>query len=193
VGASLRGDSRSHEVDVSEKIRIRRASAKDLATVMHHRTSMFTDMGHADPGALEAMRRTSEPLFRRGLENGSYLGWLAEDPEGVIVAGGGIIVLEFHSHPRDPRARRAWIVNMFTEPGFRRRGLARRLMAAMIEWCREAELASVFLHASDEGRPLYESLGFIPTNEMRLDFQQTAAGRGQRVGTLGAAAAGGSG
>jgi GNAT superfamily N-acetyltransferase len=156
-------------------IRVRKATAKDLAMIMHHRTSMFADMGHRDRAALEAMRQTSEPLFRRGLEDGSYLGWLAEGPEGVVVAGGGIIILEYHSHPRDPRSRRAWIVNMYTEPGYRRRGLARRLMTEMIEWCRGAELASVFLHASDEGRPLYESLGFVPTNEMRLDFPQTGA------------------
>ena len=30
------------------------------------------------------------------------------------------------------------------------------------------EMASLFLHASAEGRPLYEELGFEPTNEMRL-------------------------
>jgi hypothetical protein len=38
----------------------------------------------------------------------------------------------------------------------------------MIAWCREQGYKTVALHASDEGRPLYESLGFQPTNEMRL-------------------------
>jgi GNAT superfamily N-acetyltransferase len=60
------------------------------------------------------------------------------------------------------------ILNMFTEPTFRRRGLARMLMQTMIAWCREQGYKTVALHASDEGRPLYESLGFQPTNEMRL-------------------------
>jgi len=40
----------------------------------------------------------------------------------------------------------------------------------MLEWCREAGYKNVSLHASDEGRPLYESMGFVPTNEMRLDW-----------------------
>jgi len=56
---------------------------------------------------------------------------------------------------------------MYTEPEHRRRGLARRLMEAMIGWCREEGYASLFLHASDEGRALYAALGFSPTNEMR--------------------------
>jgi hypothetical protein len=44
-------------------------------------------------------------------------------------------------------------------------------MLLMIQWLREQDFGSVVLHASDEGRPLYESLGFRPTNEMRLKLQ----------------------
>jgi hypothetical protein len=46
--------------------------------------------------------------------------------------------------------------------------LARLLMQTMIAWCREQGYKTVALHTSDEGRPLHESLGFVPTNEMRL-------------------------
>ena len=60
------------------------------------------------------------------------------------------------------------ILNMYTEPEFRRRGLARMLMEKMIAWCREQGYNTVSLHASDKGRPLYEALGFRPTNELRL-------------------------
>ena len=68
-------------------------------------------------------------------------------------------------------ASRAMILNMFVEPHYRRRGIARSLMEVMIlAWCKSAGYSYVGLHASDEGRPLYESLGFQPTNEMRLNF-----------------------
>jgi hypothetical protein len=46
--------------------------------------------------------------------------------------------------------------------------LARRLMAEMLEYCRAQNIHTVALHASVDGRSLYESLGFKPTNEMRL-------------------------
>ena len=48
----------------------------------------------------------------------------------------------------------------------RQRGLARRLMQTMLDWCKQHQIANVVLHASDEGRPLYQSLGFVSTNEM---------------------------
>jgi predicted acetyltransferase len=72
------------------------------------------------------------------------------------------------SRPHDPATRWALIINIYTEPKVRRRGLARRLMLLMIQWLKEQGFSSVVLHASHAGRPLYEKLGFVPTNEMRL-------------------------
>ena len=60
---------------------------------------------------------------------------------------------------------------MYAEPGARRVGVARRLMEAMIEWCRDEGYGSVSLHASAAGRPLYENMGFQPTNEMTLKLR----------------------
>jgi len=150
--------------------RIRPATALDLEVVLHHRRRMFEDMGFTDPPALDAMLASATPLLRRGLADGTYRGWLAEESGGGIVAGGGVIILEFQSRPDDPRPQRAWVVNMFTEPEHRRRGLARRLMESMLAWCRAEGMRCLYLHASDDGRPLYESMGFTSTNEMRLDL-----------------------
>ena len=147
---------------------IRPATLEDLAVILHHRRRMFEDMGLTDQQGLDAMQASSTPLLRRGLRDGTYRGWLVEAPGGGIVAGGGLIILEFHSHPRDPRPQRAWVVNMFTEVEHRRRGLARRLLETVLEWCRAEGMRFVYLHASDDGRPLYEGLGFTATNEMRL-------------------------
>jgi GNAT superfamily N-acetyltransferase len=147
---------------------IRPAMPADLDVVLYHRRRMFEDMGHTDAAAMAAMLASSTPLLKRGLERGSYRGWLVEAGGAGVVAGGGVIVLDFQSHPIDPRPQRAWVVNMFTEPAHRHRGLARRLMGVMVDWCRADGMKMLYLHASDEGRPLYESLGFEPTNEMRL-------------------------
>ena len=62
------------------------------------------------------------------------------------------------------------ILNVYTEPEFRKQGIARQIMSTILTWTREHGLRSVNLHASAEGRPLYEKLGFEATNEMRLRF-----------------------
>ena len=147
---------------------IRPATAQDIETILRHRRRMFEDMGFVDPKALDAMTAISTPLIARGLRDGTYRGWLVESDGSGVVAGAGVITLEFQPHPIDPRPRRAWVVNMYTEPAHRRRGLARRLMETVVVWCRAEGMRFLHLHASAHGRPLYESLGFEPTNEMRL-------------------------
>ncbi len=129
---------------------------------------MFEDMGYRDARALDAMQAAAGPFLADGLADGSYHGFLVEDGQGHVVAGGGVALVPFQPHPRDPSSRRAFILNMFTEPEHRRRGLARRLLETMLAWCREQGFKAVSLHASDAGRPLYEALGFVPTNELRL-------------------------
>ena len=61
-----------------------------------------------------------------------------------------------------------YISMVIVDPAWRRRGLARRLMEAALVWCGEHGIRAVILHSSDDGRALYEKLGFQPTNEMRL-------------------------
>jgi len=64
--------------------------------------------------------------------------------------------------------RHAIILNVFTEPEWRRRGVAALLIQHIIAWSREQRLDRLVLHASAEARALYERLGFIATNEMKF-------------------------
>lgn len=145
----------------------RRGTMDDLDVLIHHRIQMFADMGVAPPETWPELRAMSEQYFRPAIAAGRYLAWLGEC-DGRVVCGGGIVLADWPGSPWDNQSRRAWILNMYVEKEFRRRGIARELMRLMLEWCRKQGLALVHLHASKEGRPLYESLGFKPTNEMRL-------------------------
>lgn len=152
----------------SPNISFRSATPQDCAVILHHRRSMFHDMGEGTAEELDRMVEATAPWLVRALADGSYRGWLAEDSQGSVVVGGGVLMSSWPAGPRDPYTRRALIINVYTEPEVRQQGLARQLMLLMIQWLREQGLSSVVLHASDAGRHLYETLGFVPTNEMRL-------------------------
>jgi GNAT superfamily N-acetyltransferase len=151
-----------------EGLTLRPAGRADIAVVMRHREEMFRAIGYCDESALAIAQGLSRPLFEQGLGDGTYPAWLVVDRAGVVVAGGGIVLLRHHASPADPQDRRPVVVNVFTEPEHRRRGLARHLMATMIAWARSHGYGTLYLHASRNGRALYESLGFVATNEMRL-------------------------
>ena len=166
-----------HDIATSA-FRIRRATARDVAAIAHHRVSMFHDMGTLPDTAVEPLRAATVAWLPERLASGEYVGWLASpagEPDS-IVAGAGVQVRRFL-----PSARRrtdggadiaegcqALVVNVYTERDWRRRGLARQLMLSVLAWASESRIESLVLHAAPDGRPLYESLGFQPTNEMRF-------------------------
>lgn len=131
---------------------------------------MFRNMGYTDAAALEAMQQSTEPLLARGLAQGFYRGWLVEEG-GRVVARGGVFMADWPSHPRAVQTKRIEIVNVYTEAEHRRRGLARLVMETILAWCRDEGYRTVVLHASDDGRALYQSLGFTPTNEMGMALE----------------------
>ncbi len=124
-------------------------------------------MGGAYSRQLDAFEGASREYFMNALKDGFYHGLLCE-VEGKIVAGGGVLIAAWPGSPMNLDPRRAWILNLYVEVEHRRRGFARMLLRALIEWCRNIGFQSVALHASEHGRSLYEKLGFSPTNEMRL-------------------------
>jgi GNAT superfamily N-acetyltransferase len=147
---------------------IRAARADDANTIAEHRAAMFRDMGLVSAREYELLREASRPWISSILASGQYLGWLVEHQKAVV-AGGGILIRDLMPVPGCYRVGR-WghIVNVYTDPNHRRRGLARRLMNTILDWCKSHQIDQVTLAASDEGRPLYEALGFAPTSEMKL-------------------------
>jgi len=151
--------------------RIREASVADLRHLVYHRRAMFAEMGLGDAAALDRVDEASKEYFIEALHRSMYKGWLAETADHAVIGGGGIVVARWPGYPGETLAQRAWILNMYTEPVARGQGVAKRLVQVMIDWCRENGFSSVSLHACDAGRPLYESFGFQPTNEMRLKLR----------------------
>ena len=151
-------------------LQLRIATLDDLETILQHRLAMFRDMGHHDPRELANMERVSRDYFQDAIPEGSYYGILAEVAGAGVVGGGGVVVVPWPGSGNRSRPLRPWILNVYVQPKFRRQGIARAVMNALIGWCRSQEFDCVCLHASNDGRPVYEQLGFQPTNEMRLNL-----------------------
>jgi GNAT superfamily N-acetyltransferase len=154
------------------EIRIRTATPADIAILLRHRRMMWWDMGRREETALRLMDAAASEYFKTAVADGSYRGFLAVNEGTEVIGGGGIVISPWPGVLGQLAARRAMSLNLYVEPACRRRGVARALLAAMIAWSRENGFANISLHASDAGRPLYEQLGFKPTNEMRLELRE---------------------
>jgi len=151
-----------------QQTRIRVATADDLEQIVQHRRAMFHEMGYHDEAALDAMSAAFRPWLLRKMAEGEYLAWFAIDRECQVAAGLGLWLMDWPPHMVGPGSRRGNILNVYTNPASRRQGMARTLMLTAMEWCRVNGIGAVILHASKDGRDLYEKLGFHATNEMRI-------------------------
>lgn len=157
---------------------VRPATVSDVDVIAHHRVAMFIDMGRTTARVAEPLRSLSRDYLLEAIPRGEYVGWLASPPETPerIVSGTGVQirrVLPFPFTREDgsvgaARGRQAIVINVYTEPEFRRRGFARRLMQEVIDWARRSGMESLVLHAAKDGVALYEELGFRHTTEMRF-------------------------
>jgi GNAT superfamily N-acetyltransferase len=179
---------------MNDRVQVRLATPDDADVIAWHRARMFQDMGQLPPDLFEPLRSSARERLTVALGSGEYLGWLASAKESpdTVVAGAGVQLRQVLPHPRqdaDGRVvvaggRHAIVLNVFTEPHWRRQGLAELLMRRILEWARSERLDRLVLHASLEGRGLYDRLGFVPTNEMRLPDDlglAAAAGPGARL------------
>ena len=158
----------------SDTFQIRRATAGDADIISWHRARMFQDMGDVSGDAVEILRANARSRLEEWIDKANYIGWLAvpaDEPE-IIVAGAGVQLQPILPRPLDVsmigEGRQGTIVNVFTEPQWRRRGIAGLLIKEIITWSKIEQIDRLVLHASDEGRSIYERLGFTESNEMRF-------------------------
>jgi GNAT superfamily N-acetyltransferase len=144
-------------------VMIRQATLADLPLLLRYRRAMAEEGNDIDEAATNRMMTALEPYLRAAIPEGRWHSWIAE-PGGC----GSVEIVRWVPGRLDPAPRRAWIHSVYVEPAFRRHGIGRRLTEMMVAWCREQGFRWIYLHASEQGRPLYESLGFEPSTEMRL-------------------------
>ena len=173
-------------VALETPFRVRLATAADAPIIAGHRCRMFQAMGELPPPADEDLHARTVAYLVGALQRAEYVGWLASPPvePETIVAGAGAQLRRVLPHPLKlgggevsvAEGRHAIVLNVYTEPAWRRRGLAELLMRRILTWAQEERLDRLVLHASREGRRLYERLGFVATNEMRFMGDLSSAG-----------------
>ncbi len=160
-------------MDGAPDFQIRRATMDDIPALVRHRCEMFRDMNQLLPEAYPLLAEATAQYLAEVIPAGGYVAWLVtprQSPE-TVVAGGGLQLRQIAPRPDEggnllKPGPQGLIVNVYTENEWRRSGLGELVLNSITEWARANGVVSLVLHASSMGRPLYERLGFTPTNEM---------------------------
>ena len=148
---------------------IRRATPADIEALARLRLALLREMGNVrdesqEVPLLDALR----DYFQRTMSTDEFLAWVAE-AEGETVAISGLVFFERPPDAGNPAGVEAYLMNMYTLPAWRGRGLGSALLDEIIGFVRTTPARRISLHATDVGRPVYESAGFrAATSVMEL-------------------------
>lgn len=110
----------------------------------------------------------SYDYYKKALTDGTHTAYLVFDGDRFVGAGG---ISYFRVMPtyHNTSGRKAYIMNMYTNPDYRRKGIACKTLKLLVADAKEKGITAISLEATDMGRALYEKYGFVKMNhEMEL-------------------------
>jgi GNAT superfamily N-acetyltransferase len=154
---------------------VRPATRDDIPVLAIHHRKMFEEIREKsgnplDLSVLPALERAYAEKLRAELGSGACVAWVVE-AEGRVVASGAVSTMSYVPVPHDLSLRIAFLHSIYTEPGYRNRGFARRITLEATGFCKKNGIRRLYLFASGAGRPVYEKNGFVPVPNMMLLLQ----------------------
>ena len=134
----------------------RKLTAEDLDPFIRMRITQLREEGATEQIDLVPALKD---YYRRHLKDGTFVSWLAMDGE-KIVGTSGMSFVEKPPYFSCPSGRIGLLSSMYTDPAYRRRGIARELLERVVEEARAYGCGSVQITASDMGVLLYSAFGF---------------------------------
>jgi GNAT superfamily N-acetyltransferase len=132
----------------------------DADVLTEFRLAMSRDAGFiSDADDVSELREATRRYMLERIGSEEFLCWIAE-VDGAPAASAGVIVRSGPPNLRDTTGREAYLLNVYTLPEHRRKGLATALTERVLDWCASQGFRKLSLHATEDGARIYERLGF---------------------------------
>jgi GNAT superfamily N-acetyltransferase len=147
----------------------RRATMDEIPELVDFRIRQLIDEGQT-PG--KDIRETNIAYFREHFASGQMEEWVC-DLDGRIIATGAIIWYVFPPSFDNGAGLKAYITNIYTEPEFRGRGIAPKMIELLDGFAKERGACRVWLEASKWGKPVYAKYGMsVNDTIMTLEYPE---------------------
>ncbi len=138
-------------------ITYRKLTTQDLDTFISMRIRQLREEGAKEDIDLVP---NLQDYYRRHMADGTFVSWLALDGDR-IVGTSGMSFVEKPPYFGCPTGRIGLLSSMFTDPAYRRKGIAKELLSRVVEEARAYGCGTVQITASDMGVLLYTDYGFV--------------------------------
>ena len=154
---------------MKEKYEYKRATIEDIDELVRTRIIVLRAANKLSNDVdMSVVGKQSYAYYKRALENGEHIAYLVYD-NGAFIGAGGVSFYQVMPTYHNPTGKKAYIMNMYTAPEYRRQGIAIHTLDLLVKDAKALGMSQILLEATDMGRPLYEKYGFVKMeDEMEL-------------------------
>ena len=169
LGSLLRGNKKMVKEEFDMNLLYKRATIEDIDMLTKTRIRVLRAANSlSDDIDMNEVEKQSYDYYGRALCDDTHIAYLVFD-EKRFVGSGGVSFFQVMPTYHNVSGKKAYIMNIYTEPAYRRRGIAYKILDLLVSDVRSKEITSISLEATEAGRPLYEKYGFVKMDdEMEL-------------------------
>ncbi len=147
----------------------KKATLEDIVILTETRIEVLRAANRlSDDVDMTEIKKQSYIYYQRAIQDGSHIAYIVFDGSR-FVGTGGVSFFQVMPTYHNPSGYKAYIMNMYTIPEYRRQGIAYKTLDMLIKDTKNIGITAISLEATDMGRPLYEKYGFVKLNdEMEL-------------------------
>ena len=147
----------------------KRATIEDIDVLTETRVEVLRSANKLSKDVdMSEVEKQSYDYYKRALCDDTHIAYLVFDGERFVGCG-GVSFFQVMPTYHNVSGKKAYIMNIYTEPAYRRRGIAYKILDLLVSDVRSKGITSISLEATEAGRPLYEKYGFVKVDdEMEL-------------------------
>lgn len=143
-----------------ENLSFNKATNNDIQILVEHRILMALELNGEQPlDAVNALKIQMTNYFTKATENKSCISIIAKC-EDEVAGIGSIHLREMPGNFKNPSGKWGYIMNMYTVPKFRRNGICKGVLNALVDEAKKIGITAFELHASKAGELVYKQNGF---------------------------------
>jgi GNAT superfamily N-acetyltransferase len=145
---------------IVSNVSYRKLKPDDIDLLVKYRMMFLKELQKpADKNDIILLEKSLVSYFSRSLQDNTFIAWIAEY-ENKPVSFGGMVVQHIPGHFTFISGRQGYILNMYTLPEYRGKGLSTSLLHKLLEEAKSCGLTKVYLHATNDGINIYKKAGF---------------------------------
>ncbi|MEP7196097.1 MAG: GNAT family N-acetyltransferase [Saprospiraceae bacterium] len=145
-----------------------KTTTDNIQTLVENRILFALELGDEQPQEkIEALRKQLTDYFSKATADKTCISFIAKC-DGTVAGIGSVHIREMPGNFKNPSGKWGYIMNMYTVPSFRRKGICKNILNLLVEEGKKYGITAFELHATKEGENVYTKEGFVYHQEPTL-------------------------